>query len=246
MSKNVVFLTSIPYSQEQHLSYEQYCLNTWKYWCNKNNVELFILNEPVVDPFHMKPNWQKMYAFDLLNANNIDYDQVLIVDIDTMIKWDTPNFFNLTNNNFTAIIDNDNINWVTKSIKGYQHFFPDINIHWTEYFNSGFVIFHKKHKKVINGMLDMWDKNSEELIYLQNNLKKGHDQTPLNYMVKQMGFDVNYLPKTFNLTHLQRKEILQDLMFIDCGYIWHFNGFDKNYREPLMKQTWDKIKHNYE
>ena len=35
-------------------------------------------------------------------------------------------------------------------------------------------------------------------------------------------------------------------MFIDCGYIWHFNGFDKNYREPLMKQTWDKIKHNYE
>ena len=72
MSKNVVFLTSIPYSQEQHLSYEQYCLNTWKYWCNKNNVELFILNEPVVDPFHMKPNWQKMYAFDLLDANNID------------------------------------------------------------------------------------------------------------------------------------------------------------------------------
>ena len=45
-------------------------------------------------------------------------------------------------------------------------------------------------------MLDMWDKNSEELIYMQNNLKKGHDQTPLNYMVKQMGFNVNYVKIT--------------------------------------------------
>ena len=47
------------------------------------------------------------------------------------------------------------------------------------------------------------------------------------------------------MTHLNRKEILHDLMFIDCGYMWHFNGFDKNWREPLMKQTWEKIKNNY-
>ena len=43
-----------------------------------------------------------------------------------------------------------------------------------------------------------------------------------------------------------RKEILQDLMFIECGYVWHFNGFDKSWRTPLMKDTWNKIKDNYE
>ena len=35
-------------------------------------------------------------------------------------------------------------------------------------------------------------------------------------------------------------------MFVDCGYVWHFNGFDKHWREPLMRDTWNKIKGNYE
>ena len=65
-------------------------------------------------------------------------------------------------------------------------------------------------------------------------------------MVRDCGFEINYLDKTYNMTHLQRKEVLENLMFTDCGYMWHFNGFDKKFREPLMKQTWDKIKHNYE
>jgi len=42
-----------------------------------------------------------------------------------------------------------------------------------------------------------------------------------------------------------RKEILQDLMFIECGYVWHFNGFDKSWRTPLMRDTWNNIKNNY-
>ena len=45
---------------------------------------------------------------------------------------------------------------------------------------------------------------------------------------------------------LTQKEILNNLVFVDCGYIWHFNGFDKSMRTPIMKKTWDSIKKNYE
>ena len=30
------------------------------------------------------------------------------------------------------------------------------------------------------------------------------------------------------------------------GKFWHFNGFEKSWRFPLMRDTWNKIKDNYE
>ena len=244
MSKNVVFITSIKGAVDT--TYEPYCLNTWKWWCGKNNVELFILNEPLTDPMHMKPTWQRWYVFDILEANDIDYNQVAMVDVDTMIKWDTPNFFDLTEDKFSAVVDQDNIGWVKGSIDGYKSFFKDVNLSWLDYFNCGFIVLNKKHKELCKKIIEFWGDNTDELINLQNTISKGTDQTPVNYIVKGSKFDINYLPKTFNLTHFNRKEILNDLMFIDCGYIWHFNGFEKSWRHPLMQQTWDKIKGNYE
>ena len=44
----------------------------------------------------------------------------------------------------------------------------------------------------------------------------------------------------------QVKEILNGLQFVNCGWIWHFNGFDKEQRNNLMKQVWDLFKDNYE
>ena len=35
-------------------------------------------------------------------------------------------------------------------------------------------------------------------------------------------------------------------MFTDCGYIWHFNGFDKELRQNIMNQTWNQFKQFYE
>ena len=33
--------------------------------------------------------------------------------------------------------------------------------------------------------------------------------------------------------------------FIKYPYVWMFSGFDKAQREPLMKKTWDLVKHYY-
>ena len=241
--RNVVFITSIKGLVDT--SYQEYCLNTWKYWCEKNNVELFLLNEELSDATYMKPTWQRWYVFDILDLNGVNYDQVAMVDVDTMIRWDAPNFFELTDRKFSAVVDQDNIGWVKQSIDGYQHMFPNVKLDWTDYFNCGFVVLNEKHKELCKTIINFWDSNEVELTTLQNTLSKGTDQTPVNYMVKR-DVEVNYLSKKFNLTHFNRKEIIQDLMFIDCGYVWHFNGFDKSWRMPMMKDTWTKIKGNYE
>ena len=241
--RNIVFITSIKGLVDT--SYKEYCLNTWKYWCEKNNCELFVLDEELTDAKYMKPTWQRWYVFDILDLNGVNYDQVAMVDVDTMIRWDAPNFFELTDRKFSAVIDNDNIGWIKQSIDGYKHFFKDVDLDWEDYFNCGFIVLNENHKELCQNIIKFWDDNDGELQTIQLTIQKGTDQTPVNYIVKR-DIDINYLSKKFNLTHFNRKEILQDLMFIDCGYIWHFNGFEKSWRHELMKQTWEKIKGNYE
>ena len=70
----------------------------------------------------MNPIWQKWWVMEALENANVDYDQIATIDADTMVRWDTPNFFDMTNNKFSCMIDNDNVNWLHQSINIYQKF----------------------------------------------------------------------------------------------------------------------------
>ena len=69
-------------------------VKSWKHWCDKNDVDLFVWDDLVFPIERMKITWQRYYLFDILESNEIDYNQVLMVDADTIIHPDTPNFFN--------------------------------------------------------------------------------------------------------------------------------------------------------
>jgi len=47
------------------------------------------------------------------------------------------------------------------------------------------------------------------------------------------------------MTGLHRKGILDGGLFIEIGNIWHFNGFNKEERLDIMKQSWEIIHENY-
>ena len=241
---NIVFITNLKTGYDT-VDYDQYCLATWQYWCKRNNVELIVLDQPLVDPSQMKATWQRWHVLDILEANNIEYDQVALVDIDTMIKWDAPNFFEETNHKIGACVDNDNVGWVVDSIEGYQKFFEGTSVDWTEYFNCGYVIINKEHKELCTAITSFWSDNQQELTHLQTTLRKGTDQTPVNYLAKKSGKEIKLMNKKWNLTHLNRKELLHNFKFVNAGYIWHFNGFDKQHRVSIMQQTWQYVKDNY-
>ena len=103
MSRNIVFMMDVDikgdgrYASSRREAYK-YSIDSWRKWCNKNNCELFILNELLLPNDEMGICWQRYYLFDILDSNDVKYDQVLMVDADTIIHPDTPNFFEKTDN----------------------------------------------------------------------------------------------------------------------------------------------------
>ena len=262
MSKNVVFWVGV---KNQHYS-EKYggwewmdiSRKTWEYWCKKHGVIFFPFEKPIDDDLvNYRINWQKsIYCFDLLDEAGIDYDQIFLADATCMVKWDMPNIFELTDNKFTAWRETDNLNWVYDSVKGYEEFFSyKLNKH--DYFSSGVIIFNKSHKDIFLDFKDLYLNNVDEFVKLQDTVvRKGTEQTPLNYWVQKNNVELNLdLPFSYKLTHIHRKDMFkhnwqlnEDMtpFFIKYGNIWVFNGIPKNQRTEVMSQTWGLVKDNYD
>jgi len=246
--KNILFFTALKANDPNMMAYKEWSLKTWNYYAKKHNCELFILEEPLYDTEWMRPTWQRWYVYDLLEANGIEYDQVALIDIDTMVHWDTPNIFELSNNQYTGVIDDLSIEWVYNSIQGYKKFFPDVNLDWTKYINNGILILPRNGKEFCDKVKQFYLDNVDELRDLQHNsLKKGTDQTPINYLALQhYGSNINNLSKKFNMTHMYKTHAFIDAIYTKCSYIWHFNGLPREQRDGLMRQTWEMIQSNYE
>ena len=74
MKRNIVFLTAITFpGQEQRSAPYKYGIKSWQQWCDKNDCDLFVLDEPIFEPEYCKPNFYRYWAFDLLEANGIEY-----------------------------------------------------------------------------------------------------------------------------------------------------------------------------
>ena len=248
MSGNIIFMTALKANDPNMFDYMEWSLKTWRWWCEKHNVKLFLLEEPLCDTELMRPTWQRWYVYDILESNNIEYNQVALIDIDTMIHWDCPDIFKLSNDKYTAVKDDLSIEWVYNSLVGYKKFFPNIDLDWTDYVNNGILILPKKNgKEFCQKVTKFYDENIDELRNMQHHtLKKGTDQTPVNYLAKQFfGDDINYLTKKFNMTHMYKTNAAIDWIFTKCSYIWHYNGLPREDRNNWMKQTWEVIKHNY-
>ena len=238
--------------------YFKYSKKTWEYWCDKNDCQFVQFNKPVkADLFEYRVNWQKIiYVFDELKRMNIDYDQICLVDSSCMIKWDTPNFFKLTEHKFTGWRDLENLKWIYDSIQGYKSYFNEFKLDMSKYINSGFIIFNEKHREFIDSFKRLYTENIKEFCELQDKIvKKGNEQTPLNYWLQINNIDVKSdLPMIYKLTHMHRGSLFhynwqlnedRTPYFIKYGYNWIFNGIPKDQRTELMKKTWDIVKHNY-
>tara|TARA_R110002051_G_scaffold312119_1_gene387023 strand:+ start:8301 stop:9683 length:1383 start_codon:yes stop_codon:yes gene_type:complete len=260
--KNIIYWVGVKndlYSEKYgNFKYFEYSKNTWKYWCKQNDCLFVEFNEPIEsDLTKFRINWQKaIFVFDELERRKINYDQICLVDSSCMIKWNAPNFFELTNHKFTAWRDMDNMKWIYDSIIGYKSFFNDFKLDQSKYINSGFIIFNEEHKSFFQSFKKLYYDNIDKFTDLQDNIiQKGTEQTPLNYWLQINNIDVNIdLPMGFKLTHMHRKSLFghnwqlkEDSIpyFIKYGYNWIFNGIPKDQRPQIMKQTWDLVKHNY-
>lgn len=243
MSKNVVFIVNIQESDRSNPYH--YSINSWKNWCEKNDCELFLLTERIYDKEVMNPNWHKLFVFDLLEANNINYDQVLTVDADTIVHPDCPNFFELTENKYCAVHNEGCYDWVIRSIENYSKYtFNNFQFPFWEYFNSGFIIANKKHKEFYKKIIDFYFNNSSHILQMQNTFYVGTDQPIINFFMHMENIDYKFLPYEFNMQDLPRKELLDhDLTFTKVGWVYHFNAIPQQFGPPeqWMEKTYKAL-----
>lgn len=248
MNKNLIYIVAIDHntSKIKSSSYSEYCINTWKYWCNKHNVDLVVCTEH--DTRFGRPIWNK----ELIYERGKDYEKIGVVDLDTMIHWDAPNIFEMFDDEFCAVRDIANLKWVYDSVKNYGKFFEH-NIDFQKYVNAGVLFFHNKHLHVFEQVLDFYLSNQTELDNWT--LGGGKEQTILNYFLQLNNTPQKLLDQEWNLLAMHRNGMFQynwqlnedkTPFFLKYGYVWHFTGFGPEQRENLMKQTWEIIKHNYE
>jgi len=274
--KNVVFMPNIDLGNGRADAYH-YSVKSWKSWCSKHNTEFVEWTEPIMDVGANKSGmdgynqfpiiYQREWVFDILEHNGIDYDQVLIIDADTIVHPDCPNVFEKTNHEYSVVACNGDYEWIMRSIDAWGHYmFPNYEKPkvW-EYFNTGFIIANKKHKPFFKELQNFYLENKEKLYDIRNNKKykkypiPGVGQTCVNFLVKKHKIKIRYLPERYNLQDMFRKDLLyvpgfswweDKLLFLDVGWIYHFNaipprivGDRKNDREAgyWLKRTYEEL-----
>jgi lipopolysaccharide biosynthesis glycosyltransferase len=213
---------------------------SWEHYCKRHNIDFYVIDEPQYET--TPPHWFRYWIFDL----KPNYDRYMYIDTDIMAKWDAPNIFEYCDEkNIYAVKDNSGLSWIWEGINGYQTMFPDTKLDWDNYFNSGVLVFSKKHRYLIEDFKQFYIDNKLVIEDYRAKLRKGFDQTIFNYFLTWYDFKVNLISEKWNLFHMIRREILYNGYFIDMGYFWHFNGLDRNIQVQQMQQIWNNIENKY-
>ena len=249
MSKNIIFLINVKHFKTFQGGGNtlkgafEWSVKSWSHYAKRHGAEIFVLEDALFDVEYMKPNWFKMYILDILDANEIDYDQVLYVDYDTIVTPTAPNIFELSENKFCAVRNFGDMDWVCRSIENYsKHIFEGFTFPYYNYFNSGVMLFNKKHKSLFDSVKLFYEDNRERLIYMQNTFCVGNDQPVFNFFVnRDIPNDYKVLGYEWNMQDMMRFEVLnENMLHTRYGYVSHYNA-----GTPPSSQYWIEKTYKY-
>ena len=106
---------------DSNSEYQEVCVETWKYWCDKNDVDFIVDSE---------------LGYGYLKK----YDKIGVMNNHIMVKWEANNIFNEFNtDDFCGVLDTINFKSIYDEVKFYKNF--DIS----KYINPDAIFFGKKH-----------------------------------------------------------------------------------------------------
>jgi len=160
MSKNLIYTIAIDHntSQFRNNDYSQYCINSWKAWCGKKDIDFLVIDTH--EARYKYPVWNKHTIFERVGDK---YDKIIYVDSDTMVKWDAPNPFDLYDDEYCGVVDRSSLRWILNSINVYKEFFPGTSLDISNYINAGVSFFSYKHKDFYDDLIKFYETNSTSL-----------------------------------------------------------------------------------
>jgi len=255
MKKNIIFIPAIDAGRDRHHAYH-YSIKSWQKWAEKNNAEVLVWDTPLYTWAEMTIPWQRYHLFDILEYNEIEYDQILMVDSDTIVHPDTPNFFEFTERKYVGVLDLGCWEWTGRSIRHYKDVFDNYKLDRGLYFNGGFQIVNEIHKPFFKEVLEFYYANKGVFVEKQK-ASLGTDQTPINYLVQSHNIDLKIFPPTYNLHHMLSKNLLyfgwgwwpDNLQnMYEQGWVYHFNAIPQNnlgrnsgyFLEQAYRELWER------
>lgn len=259
MSDKCIVMFNIDDGRSQHNphQYTDITKMSWESFCKKHNIDFIHITEPVKDVPHSK--WNKHFVFDFIDTK---YKKIGMVDFDTMPNMNAPNIFDLYDDEFCGVVDNESIGWLYNSISKYKEAFEDLSYNTEfmidKYINSGVLFFTRSHKFIFDAVIDFYYKNKESLDNWDVP-NTGRDQTVLNLILEHPcikdKFKRKYFDVRFNTMRLRQNgwlshnwQLNEDStnFFIKYSFIWHFTGCSVEERSTLINQVWKGLKNNYE
>jgi hypothetical protein len=251
-NKNCIMMVAIDdeLSKHSHKKYSDLTIKSWEFYCKRYNIDFHIVREKRKDIKHSV--FHKEFVFDYIGES---YNKIGIVDFDTMVKWDSPNVFELYDDEFVGIMDNASIWWFLNSINAYKSNFKElssINLKISENINGGVLFFTNKHKNFFDKIKKFYFSN-KNLIDNWNIPNTGREQTILNLFLKKENIKRKFLPYAWNTVGMIKRGMLSGNeklndptpLFLKYGYIWHFTGFPIEKRSNLISQIWNQTKNLY-
>ena len=250
------------------VDYARYGKATWRWWCKQRGIEFVVLDQSLGgEAFEqMPPTIQRWLAPAILLDRYGKHSRIALIDADTMIRWDAPNFLDLGGTELAAG-HAARPRWVERTIGAYQRFFPDVHLAPSGYFNSGVVLVGERQLSTLARFTEFARLHWPELKAVQKSGNFGSDQTLLNFIVSREQESLYFLPSVFNMLHcgyhssllltqgtntpLPSEAFLRTLKmspqvfrFINSSYVWHFTAFYEE-RFSLMRETWHRIRRQY-
>ena len=204
-----------------------YGITTWQHYCDTHNIDLIIHNEPIEGDFVWDNCcWQK---WNVSNAITSQYERILLVDVDTMVRWDAPNIFTTLPDVSIGIIpdqtvyDPEDLEVVGKHhLRQWLEFLPEIRVDTKYYANAGVVLLTPEHYHTISTKMQPFYEYWRETRTLENPPKlDAPEQTAMNIIIWHDIGHVAILSKVWNNMVMAS---YNDLSFINDSMVWHFTG----------------------
>ena len=257
MSKNLIYIVAISDNSTKvdNHDYAEYSIKNWKEYCKRNDIDFLLIDKNLDDRFN-KPIWNKEMIYEF----GKEYDKIGIVDSDTLVDLDSPNIFELFDeDDFCGVSDLCDLNWLFTSISDRQKFFPNVEMDIFKYINAGVLFFGNKYLHIFQKLLNLYLTRKEEIEKIDGG---GKEQTLLNFILQEEKVPMKLLDPCWNLLSIHKKNmfvqnwqihpefkgsIFRDNPdsyphFMKYAYIWHFTGFPVEDRAYYMSIVWDLIK----
>jgi len=182
--------------------FSEYTHPTIKAYANKISADFKVISEQKISESII--HWEKFQIFDLLN----DYERILFVDTDVLIREDCPNIFDIVPTDKLGMFNE--APWTNRSqelmidcCKIYDVKLPDWN---GKYYNSGVMVVSRRHKYLFR---------KPELEY-----SSFCEQTYLNMKIAQEKIEMFELDYKYN--RMPCMDVLGEERF--ASYVIHYAG----------------------